>query len=138
MLVLVGIALYIFWPRGHVMLPLVPVDDPVFEVFSKLPCRGELPSDTRVVVRFYDDGGIPMPDRIYTLTPVSVHEGQVGDYDVLFRTGWYWVANAKVDWCETARTIKDHGDYSVSSEFNINSLRFGGAKDCFQELCKLT
>jgi len=138
MLVLVGIAVYIFWPRGHVMLPLVPSDDPVLEIFSSLPCRDELPSDARLVVRFYDDKGIPMSDRIYTLTPVSVHEGQVDDYDVLFRTGWYWVANAKVDWCDAAKEVKRTGDYSVSSEFNINSLRFGDVKDCFQELCELT
>jgi len=138
MIVLVGIALYIFWPRGHVMLPLADQNDPVLDVFKKLPCRDKFPADSRAVVRFYDENAIPMLDRVYTITPVSVHEGQVKDYDIMFKTGWYWVANAKVDWCDTMRQVKEKNDYYFDANLNLNTIRFRSAKNCFQELCDLT
>ncbi|MBW3018869.1 hypothetical protein KY329_01635 [Candidatus Woesearchaeota archaeon] len=137
-LVLVGIALYIFWPRGYVMLPLADQGDPFFQVFRTLPCRDELPSDTRAVVRFYDENDVPMADKVYTITPVSIHKGMVDDYDILLKTGWYWVANAKVDWCKAVRQIKENDDYFLDAALNLNTLRLNTAKKCFLEMCSLT
>ena len=135
MLVLVCISAYVFWPRGPVHLPLADVNDPVFQLYRSLPCRDEFPAGFRAVVRFYDDNGARMPDKVYTLTPVSVHEGAVSNRDVDFVTGWYWVAPAKFDWCKALQDMQSAKDYKISAGLQINNLRLSSARSCFKKLC---
>lgn len=133
--VLIVIAAYVFWPRGPVHLPLAGENDPVFELYRSLPCRDEFPSGFRAVVRFYDDNGVRLPEKVYTITPVSVHEGAVSNRDVDITTGWYWVAPAKIDWCKTLQDLLAAKDYKVSAGLQINNLRLSSAGSCFKKLC---
>lgn len=126
---------YVFWPRGPVSLPLAASDDPVLAVYRELPCRDELPADFRAVLKFYDEDGVPIPGREYTVTPVSVHDGVIDDSDVKLRTGWYWLASAKMNWCGAARDIVEEGDFYYSSDFSLATLKLGDAWDCFKQEC---
>lgn len=132
-----ALLVFVFWPR-HVMLPLADPDDKLLELYKELPCRDEFPSSTKAVLKFYDADGIPIKDRVYTVTPVSVHKGRVNNPDVVISTGWYWVANARIDWCGAAQQIKNATDYSFDAELNWNTLRFKNARMCLQDACVLS